>query len=957
MKKYNYKIDRKKEKEKGITLVALVITVVVMLILAGVAIAAVVNGDGLFDRTRYAAELQNFSQMQEAIQLYNFNNAIDNTNTLPVTRNVSVEELESDQNLKTEIGYYRVFMMTGERPILPQDFSGDFMDTPSGVADLYYLDNEKLNVNTNKKYIYDTVTGEIYLIDGIKVKEKMVYSESGIKEMLNGNYIPNYVENVTMPPGPEPNTGAGYDYRFANLVATSSNLYKIYNNGDIYAIGSKGYGLNTSKEEMDKLRNDLWVSIDFNNIVNDFSKIFLGSQTYRSSQAILTKSGEVYVSGSNGMNITNKFGLSQEALESYNENGLNKLDFKYGKVKNMFIGDDMTFIITEDNKLYATGLNTNGQLGIGTYKNTEEYMEVKGIEDVENIKYIHTSGNDWVIIEKNDNTFYFSGSNARNAIGDGRSNLYKTNVFEQIWNEGEFDIDQDIKKMSTLGSMGGLMALKNDGTLLIAASSDMMELTDLIGTDKTKFRKLRSEVGSNITDIQSFYRGGLIIEQTINNEKKYYGYSDVNSNLIGIGSKDYTIDERKLYEIELPQELIDEGVKEFKTVQGRYGVMFISNTGNVYYCGDFRFSGIEGQTENIENVIKLPISNIEKFYEVNMNYGLARLYLLGKDGKVYTINNPLNLLDKKTNDYTFKKIASNMKSVMRSGTGIVYVSNDNNLYVAGSNKKKMGVSLTDTSKQYQYVKIEDSNIGDKVKNAYIYSNVYVLTLNGDLYMVQDGKFVKILSNIEGMYTAYQMIIAYNQNAVWIGKENDLENNNLEKIDLSTISPSLVNNILDVSTSAESYYILTKDGKIWSKSNYNYVTGTGVAHNNFQQIPQNMFGNKKVVKLVNIGSAWRVQIALTEDGKLYGWGADRSLLGLGETTTEIQSTPILLPIDNVKDIIAMEKAFIVVKENGEVWGTGNNENGILGRWISSDVKYAKTINQTAYEWVRCPALEK
>lgn len=480
-----------------------------------------------------------------------------------------------------------------------------------------------------------------------------------------------------------------------------------------------------------------------------------------------------------------------------------------------------------------------------------------------------------------------------------------------------------------------------------------MELTDLIGTDKSKFRELRSEVGSNITDVQSFYRGGLIIEQTINNEKKYYGYSDVRSNYMGIGLKDYTKDERKLYKIELPQELIDEGVKEFKTIYGKYGVMFISNTGNIYYCGDFRYSGIEGQSVNIENIAKLPISNIESFYEVNMNYGLAYPYLLGKDGKVYTIGNPLNLLDKKLNEYTFKKIASNMRNVIKSDIGAIYVSSDNNLYVAGSNKKRIGLSLTDTSPQYQYTKVEDTNIVDNVKEAYADSSyLYVLTLNRDLYIVQNGNFIKILSDIEGMYASNAMFIAYNQNAVWVG-----QNNNFEKIDLSTISLSLVDNILNVGTSYDSYYILTKEGEIWSKSTYYYLSGTGIVHNNFQQIPQSNFENKKVVKLVNLGASWRTQIALTEDGKLYGWGYDRSLLGLGETTSTMQSLPILLPIDNVKDITSMEKAFIVVKENGEVWATGNNEDGILGRWISKEAKYAKTINQTAYDWVRCTALEK
>ena len=244
------KIKNKARSKHGITLIALIITIVIMLILAGVAISAIVSGDGLFDRTRYAAELQNFTQMQEAIQLYYYTVT---DGILPVSRNVSVAELESNQNLKTEIGYYRVFLQTGERPILPQDFSGDFMETPSGIADLYYLDNEKLNANTNKQYIYDTVTGEIYLIEGVKVKGETAYSESGMREIMNKNYVPDYIENVTMPPSPEPGTGAGYDFKFADGVKVSNNLYKIYNNGDVYGIGEKGIRLNLSDEETEEL--------------------------------------------------------------------------------------------------------------------------------------------------------------------------------------------------------------------------------------------------------------------------------------------------------------------------------------------------------------------------------------------------------------------------------------------------------------------------------------------------------------------------------------------------------------------------------------------------------------------------------------------------------------------------------------------------------------------------------
>ena len=71
--------EKKKQvkREKGITLVALVITVVVMLILAGVAIAAVVDGDGLFSKTRQAAETYENATDKESYMLENLMGQID----------------------------------------------------------------------------------------------------------------------------------------------------------------------------------------------------------------------------------------------------------------------------------------------------------------------------------------------------------------------------------------------------------------------------------------------------------------------------------------------------------------------------------------------------------------------------------------------------------------------------------------------------------------------------------------------------------------------------------------------------------------------------------------------------------------------------------------------------------------------------------------------------------------
>lgn len=66
------------KKEKGITLVALVVTIIVLLILAGVTISLTVNQGGLFDRARTAGNTYRNSATNEGRQLNGFSDDIQN---------------------------------------------------------------------------------------------------------------------------------------------------------------------------------------------------------------------------------------------------------------------------------------------------------------------------------------------------------------------------------------------------------------------------------------------------------------------------------------------------------------------------------------------------------------------------------------------------------------------------------------------------------------------------------------------------------------------------------------------------------------------------------------------------------------------------------------------------------------------------------------------------------------
>lgn len=57
------------KQRRGITLIALVVTIVVLLILSGVSITAVYNGEGIFHIASETANKSKIAQIQEELEL------------------------------------------------------------------------------------------------------------------------------------------------------------------------------------------------------------------------------------------------------------------------------------------------------------------------------------------------------------------------------------------------------------------------------------------------------------------------------------------------------------------------------------------------------------------------------------------------------------------------------------------------------------------------------------------------------------------------------------------------------------------------------------------------------------------------------------------------------------------------------------------------------------------------
>ena len=84
------------ENKKGITLIALVITIIVLLILAGVSIATITGENGILERAKSAKEASENVTNEENSRISQYENEIDNYSTLGRSgENASYEELKA----------------------------------------------------------------------------------------------------------------------------------------------------------------------------------------------------------------------------------------------------------------------------------------------------------------------------------------------------------------------------------------------------------------------------------------------------------------------------------------------------------------------------------------------------------------------------------------------------------------------------------------------------------------------------------------------------------------------------------------------------------------------------------------------------------------------------------------------------------------------------------------------
>ena len=206
-KKCNVKKELLKN-DKGITLIALVITIIILLILAGVAIATLTGENGLFARAKQAKQTQTESEMKEKL-------------------NLSIQELQVEKLTEATLDDITQEWLTQKlseyNPILKEDGTTNSKKVTlqkNGIIKLYMID-EKLNITevengSGIEFSYEIVkreNGKVKIL--IKVQDK----ENGINKVeVPGDAI--ILNGTREEKGIDQEIEVGTEYKF-KVISTS----------------------------------------------------------------------------------------------------------------------------------------------------------------------------------------------------------------------------------------------------------------------------------------------------------------------------------------------------------------------------------------------------------------------------------------------------------------------------------------------------------------------------------------------------------------------------------------------------------------------------------------------------------------------------------------------------------------------------------------------------------------
>ncbi len=692
----------KTEENTGITLIALIITIIVLLILAGVSIATLTGSNGIINQANEAKVKSTISQIKEEIELYKtgeYLNGKEGEEAYPIAKTeegqkITIKDMLTKEELlklPEELKYQMLSMQ-----------SENFGNTIPSIDNLDYTKFYKLDTNiiqSTKEYkdkLVIFIKGDNYKvihIDGINYEN----SKINIIIPLNNEEDPKY-------------------------VATSENVYKLYGNGTVKVIGQKNAMSGISNEEYKKFNEAQELNLEK---INETT----GNKMNLPAKKIYISSGTIYVIDQDnelwawGDNSYNKLGQGNSYLVTEPTKILEgRTEGAEGvKAKNVWAGVLNTFVIDEDGNVWMCGNNASGQLGQGNTSTYSNYVKVNGLEGNKIQEAWLSLGNQStnVFVKYNDGTIYAAGTNYYGTLGIGKKDEYQTTYI----NISQYDENiSNVKKIEPFGENAAM--LKENGELYMCGYNYNGSLGTGDTVDRTKFEK----VAENVKDVKLY--------------ANRYSYIDENGNVYKItNSVSKKVNTTSATQLLYNENIIINGslcdfngtkllnFSNIKPVENVHGNLAFETNGKVYIAAI-----------NISNPKSREYTTLQTIFQ-------DAIFMQGNKGNI-------NIVNKKGEIYENLKINSeitNVKKIMASPPSNKYIiTNGNKGYAKGTSCAGTWGEVAYRENYTAIMKNEKEEL-ENIKEIYVSQKGFasIITTNDNkIYWAGSDEFIK-LPNISG----------------------------------------------------------------------------------------------------------------------------------------------------------------------------------------------------------------
>ena len=649
----------KKSKERGITLIALIVTIIVLLILAGITIATLTGENGIITKAIEAREQTIIAEEKEKISL-----AYTACKTNDFSSNVTDEQLQEelgklDDNVQVTTSgddLIVLFNKTMHKYSVNQDGEiqqianldpeekdkiVDMLDINVAVTEggeVLYINT---NIDTSKYSILDTENTTTITENGVKKAidgvcfidgEGKLYMCGGIDSVD----IPICISDMDNDLKGKNIVDVYYHRNYSIMVARDSE-------GKLYTWGSNEYGQlgdGTTEIGYSNYRDEPICISDLDNDLKGKNIV----DVYASSTVIAKDSeGKLYTWGRNqdgelgdGTTENRKVPICISDLEN-DLNGKSIVDLYNGSA-----------IIARDSegKLYTWGSNMDGKLGDGTTENRKVPICISDLEnDLKGKNIVDVYTGPTMIAKDSEGKLYTWGRNQDGELGDGTTEIgyseYR-NVPMCI-----SDLENDLKGKNIVDVYTGstMIAKDSEGKLYTWGSNVDGKLGD-----GTTVEGENRDVPICISDLENDLKGKNIVDiyddgSTIiakDSEGKLYTWGSNKVGELGDGSTETGYDNYRDVPIcisDLENDIKGKNMVDIVNIEG--GMFAKDNEGKLYTWG---YNGFGQLGDRTTEVIEVPICisdnknsiffNTEISNYTMIDYAMTSHMLVSDDGKV-----------------------------------------------------------------------------------------------------------------------------------------------------------------------------------------------------------------------------------------------------------------------------------------------------------------------------------